>query len=734
MHPIDKIIILPTKTLRQMFACVLCITSMGVVSVEAETLQDAMSLAYRTNPALLSQRAQVQATGELKPQAFAALLPQINAQAGYTKLDTEQISPAGAAFDRNANLDQLSYSASLEQVLFSGGRGLFSIRQATAQIDTAQAELLGIEQQLLTNVATAYFDVVRDVQIHRVNQVNVEVLRRQRVQAQQRFASGELARTDIAQADARFAAARAVLANAKAQLNLSRSTYRQLVGQAPGSLQKNTGLPVIPDSLEKATMLAQEVAPGVIVARAAERASRHGVKIARSDYFPRVTASAAYQFQDEPSTFIDQSENISYGVRLEVPLFRGGAQSSRVRQAKAMNKSDRFKIYQAEREVMTGVISAWEQLAASKFNIAAAQDQVTANQLAVDGVKKEALVGSRTTLEVLNAQLEFMNAQLALINATHDMQVAHYSLLSSIGILTHSSARGPAVIPSYAKEARAEAGQQRSLNSVPLDVVQQYGLPDAAHQRLVQEGQATTLLATSYQLAASPQLYGKWHADLRGGIAHSVNRDGENNDTYTVVEVGPRYQGSTFDAAVRVTADKRRFGDKDYLRSAGLKLLLTKSLSKRFRFSVHSSFKGVKYETDNGRNGDVYAVGGAIERDLGQHSSLRLGAQISRQDADAVLERNTQARLSGSLVQNLPWGFKIRITPELLQRRFNSANTTNSRREDTTSGVSVSVLNRKLDFMGFLPIISYHYLENNSTDDFYDYKLSTADISLARAL
>jgi len=411
---------------------------LGQTGASAESLRDALGIAYRTNPSIQSQRAQLRATGELKSQALAALLPQINGQLAIQRSDQTQVLAfqGQPAQTQEATLDQFNYGVSGEQLIFDGFRSMHAVKQAAAQIDAAEAQLIGVEQQLLRDVAIAYFDVVRDEAVYNLNRSNVEVLLKQQEQAQVRFRVGEITRTDVAQADARLAGARADLTNASAQLAVSRSRYAELVGQLPGSLEPEPPAPALPPSLDAAKTLGREIAPAVLVARATERASKRNVKIAKGAFSPRATVNADYQFADGSSPFILENENFSYGARVNVPILQGGARLSRIREAKALNDRDRQRIFEAERQVEAQIISAWEQLQAATATIESANVQVEANELALRGVRKEALVGTRTTLDVLNAELELLNAQVALETAKRNEQTATYGLLAAVGMLT----------------------------------------------------------------------------------------------------------------------------------------------------------------------------------------------------------------------------------------------------------------------------------------------------------
>ncbi len=177
-------------------------------------------------------------------------------------------------------------------------------------------------------------------------------------------------------------------------------------------------------------------APAVIAANEQSEVSRRQVNVARSVILPRVSVTAGYQYTEEPSNFVIQDEQFSYGARASIPLFAGGANFSRIREAKALHASDRMRIIEAERQVDAQTTAAWAQLTAARAIIISARAAAEANELALEGVTQEALVGTRTTLDVLDAEQEYLNAQVALASAERDAQSAAFSLLAAIGLLT----------------------------------------------------------------------------------------------------------------------------------------------------------------------------------------------------------------------------------------------------------------------------------------------------------
>ncbi len=403
----------------------------------ADTLQDALSLAFQTNPTIRAERARLRATKETRAQAISAALPQISANGSYSKVDSKQVSNfSGQPVQRDTQFNPLTANLEAEQRVFTGLRNFNAIKQAGARIRAGGAQLASVEQQVLRDVAGVYFDVQLNIAIYELNNANVTVLLRQQEMAQARFDVGEITLTDVAQADARLAAARADMSNAQGNLAISRAAYARLVGQLPGDLEPVEGLPQLPETIGDAQVIAAEFAPPLIMAREQSEISRRQVKIAKGALLPTVSLTASYQYADQPSSFVSRDEQFAYGARASIPLFFGGDNYSRIREAKALHASDRARVDEAERQVTETVTAAWQQLTVARAVIKSAEAAVRANKLALKGVRQEALLGTRTTLDTLNAEQELLNSEVTLARAQRDAQTAAYALLAAIGLLT----------------------------------------------------------------------------------------------------------------------------------------------------------------------------------------------------------------------------------------------------------------------------------------------------------
>ncbi len=407
--------------------------TMGTAA-HADTLTDALVQAYETNPTLGAQRANLRATDEGVPQALSGWRPSLTAQGSYGLTNNRTETNGGIKADNT--LHPLTGTVTLNQNIYAGGQTVNSTEQAKAAVQAGRATLSSVEQSVLLGAVQAYMNVIRDKGVLELNRNNVQVLKRELDATQDRFDVGELTRTDVSQAEARLSLSKTNLINAEAQLTASRAAYERVIGQAPGTLEE----PARPSDLPQSETAAQEVArtqhPDVVAARKAEEASRASIRVAKGALLPSFDVQAKYQYARDPGNSIhDTEESAVLGV-LTIPLYQSGSEYSAVRQAKQVNSQRRMEIAAAIRAVDEAVRNAWEQLRASQSAVLSTTEQVKANKIALDGVRQEAQVGSRTTLDVLNAEQELLNSRVTLVSAERDRSVAEYGLLAAMGQLT----------------------------------------------------------------------------------------------------------------------------------------------------------------------------------------------------------------------------------------------------------------------------------------------------------
>ena len=409
-------------------------------AAEAQSLKDVLAAAYKYNPRLDAERARQRATDEGVARAHSGYRPVVsgNAQIGYNRTDSKPSGGAAAALGgAGGETHPKSYGVTASQPIFNGFRTLNGVRLAEAEVRAGREALRTVEQSVLLEAITAYMDVVRDQAIVKLRERNVEVLSRELKATRDRFSVGEVTRTDVAQAEARRAAAVSNLDRARADLKTSRANFERTAGFPPSTLsEQQSPTKLVPKSLNEAVDITLRENPNVVAALYDEQSARHNVDLIWGELLPSVRVDAAYSKSLDPSRSTDESESTSVTGRLEVPLYEAGDTRARVRQAKHTHVSRLQQIEQARTEAKAASVSAWSVLTAARAQIEADQVQVTATSTALAGVREEERVGQRTLLDVLNAEQEALNAQVQLVTTKRNLVVASYTLLSAIGRLS----------------------------------------------------------------------------------------------------------------------------------------------------------------------------------------------------------------------------------------------------------------------------------------------------------
>ena len=419
-------------------ATVLLMTMAGQAPALADTIEAALVRAYQSNPQLNAQRAQVRSTDENVSQALAGYRPQaaITTSAGYQYTDTFGIAAAAEGESHGTNAPR-SVAATVTQTLYNGNQTANKTRAAESQVSGAREGLRVLEQTVLLNAATIYMDDLRDGAIVEVQRSNVRVLQETLAQTQERFRVGELTNTDVAQADAQLAAGKTQELAAEATLTTTRSNFRRIIGNEPQALAP--GSPIdrfLPATLAAAVELGLKQNPSVIAAMFGIDVNYLQVKINEGALLPTLTVQIAAQQAYEQSLLIYKEAAVSATAQVSIPVYQGGAEYSLIRQSKESLEQQRLTLETVRDQARANVVTAWGQLVAGKAQVASAQSQVSASEIALDGVRDEAKAGQRTTLDVLNAQQALVNARIALVTAQHDRVVASYAVLNAVGRLS----------------------------------------------------------------------------------------------------------------------------------------------------------------------------------------------------------------------------------------------------------------------------------------------------------
>jgi len=425
-------------TARQVFfrhsaATVLLFLTAEIAS--AETLQGALAKAYRSNPTLTGTRAQLRATDEDVPLRKADGRPELSTTAEFQELI---VKPARSflAPDRS-----LAGTASVSVPIYQGGAVRNGVKAAKVRVEAGQANLRGTEASIFSRVVGAYMDVIRDSAIVSFNQANVNALEINLQASSDRFEVGDLTRTDVAQSESRLALARSDLQTAQANLITSRENYIALVGAAPDDLQPPPPLPGLPASTETAVQVAIADNPDIISARKLRDAAGYDVRVAKARVLPTLSGFAqgsythylgSLQVVGDPDP-AQTNKQVVAGATLRLPLYQGGRPGAQVRQNQALESQAIEQEIEVERSVIAQTRSAYASWQASLQSIASNQKAVDAANLSLEGVRAENSVGSRTVLDILNAEQEALNAKVQLVSARRNAYVAGFSLLAAMG-------------------------------------------------------------------------------------------------------------------------------------------------------------------------------------------------------------------------------------------------------------------------------------------------------------
>ena len=412
----------------------------------ADTLEWALVQAYQNNPSLNAQRASLRATDENVPQALSGYRPKLSvtANGGYDYSSTlahtvvQSVFPNTVQYTNFAEpYEQRGVAATATQTLYNGNQTANRVRQAESQVMGARETLRVTEQQVLLDSATAYMNLLRDQAILELNRRNVEVLTEQLKQTRDRFNVGEVTRTDVAQAESRLAAGRGQLLNAQSNEITSEANYRRVIGVNPGKLAP--GSPVdrfSPSTLPRAITDGEQLSPTVLAAMYGVDVAELAVKVSEGALYPNLAVAATASKNYDPTASINRQTLASIIGTLTVPLYQGGGEFSTIRQSKETLGQQRLNLDVNRDQARATVVQSWGQLDAAKAEIESTTAQVNAAEIALNGVREEARVGQRTTLDVLNAQQELVNARVALVTAQHDRVVASYTLLAAVGGLS----------------------------------------------------------------------------------------------------------------------------------------------------------------------------------------------------------------------------------------------------------------------------------------------------------
>ena len=434
------------KVSRGAGAAVLAAALASTGAARADTLFDALTLAYQTNPTLQQQRAQLRSTDETYVQARAGYRPNVSAQSeAYWNWQKSGPNSPSCLFGGislcppggfTTNTNQLQGTASVSQPLYTSGQATAGVNAAEAQVLSGREDLRRIEAQVMLSVIQAYANVQLDERVLEIRKQDTAVLQRQVEEERARFDVGEVTRTDVAQTEAQLAQTHALLSLAQSQLAQDRATYAAVVGQTPAQLEPAPPFKVFPDTIDQAFDTVEHNNPALRAADYTEQAASAKVAEIKAQRGPDVSFQGQFQY-GEPLSFQSNSysRTATAAVTLKIPLFTGGQLSSQIRQAIEQDNVARTQMELVRRTQHQDLAQAWNQMLGARASTAANNEQVRAATIAFNGTQAEQQVGLRTTLEVLNAEEVLRSAQLQLAQAQRDEYVATAGVLAVMGLL-----------------------------------------------------------------------------------------------------------------------------------------------------------------------------------------------------------------------------------------------------------------------------------------------------------
>jgi outer membrane protein len=416
----------------------------GAAPAQSRTLQEALATTYANNPTLQAQRASLRATDENVPAALSGWRPQVvvAGSAGPTwgtvaeTTTTGVVNPAQETLTSSQKRNQSSVTLTVTQPIYRGGHTTSSTSKAENGVRAGRAQLIATEQSVFSDTVTAFVNVIQDEQILALDVNNEQVLTRQLQATNDRFRVGEITRTDVAQAEAALASATATRQTAEGNLQTARSAYQRLVGEFPGKLIEPQPLRLPTRTLEEAKTLAASNNPNVVAALFNDAAAKDNFNVAYSAIMPNLSLQGqAFRNQNLQLPGVLSNGAAILGT-LSMPIYQGGSEYAGIRQARQQEQQARKQLDDARRTAVDQATSAWETYTAAKATIDSNRAAIRANQIALEGVQREAIVGSRTTLDVLNAEQTLLNSRVTLVQALANLVTASYQVASAVGRLT----------------------------------------------------------------------------------------------------------------------------------------------------------------------------------------------------------------------------------------------------------------------------------------------------------
>lgn len=403
-------------------------------TAQAQTIFEALSSAYDSNPTLQAQRAYLRSVDENVAIAKSGYRPTVAINGSYTDASVDSnVEP------KNQDNTKTIIGASVSQPLFSGFSTVNAVKAADSTVRAEQNNLYTVEQNVLLDASTAYLDVLQNTAIVKLQKSNEKLLKKRLDETIERFNVGEVTRTDVSQARARYSQARADRISAEGDLEASKSTYERIIGAKPGKLTSPKISSFLPKTFNEALEYTRNNNYSIKAAREFLNSQDYTVAANTGALLPQVALEGKLSNTKTSGDMYDRDpdvDNAEVGINMTIPLYDAGENRAKIRQSKYLKWQAQEQVMEAERQAVASVTSAWEYMQANKAKIQSIKDQVKANEIALDGVQKEEALGNRTILDVLDAYQELLNSNVEEVKARRNYYVAGMNVLTAMGKLT----------------------------------------------------------------------------------------------------------------------------------------------------------------------------------------------------------------------------------------------------------------------------------------------------------
>ncbi len=403
-------------------------------SANAQTIFEALSSAYESNPTLQAQRAYLRSVDENVAIAKSGFRPTLALTGSYTDASVDSnIEP------KNQDNDQTVIAATISQPLFSGFSTVNSVKSADSTVRAQQNALYNVEQTVFLEASTAYLDVLQNQAIVDLQKNNEKLLKKRLDETVERFNVGEVTRTDVSQARARYSQARSDRIAAEGDLEASKSVYTKIIGSKPDKLSSPQINDFLPKTFEEALDYTKANNYALKAAKETLNAKVYDVSAKTGELLPQVSLDGRLSNTQTSGDMYDEDPDVDsaeIGVNMTIPLYEAGETRAKIRQSKYLKWQAQEQVLEAERKAVADVTSAWEYMVANRAKIKSIKDQVKANEIALDGVQKEEALGNRTILDVLDAYQELLNSNVEEVKARRNYYVSGMNVLMAMGKLT----------------------------------------------------------------------------------------------------------------------------------------------------------------------------------------------------------------------------------------------------------------------------------------------------------